>query len=168
MIDNNKISELYDKHSRELLIYIYSFVKSQESSEDILHDAFIRLIKHAKDDSITDKNLKSMLYTTAKNLCIDHLRKTKRETETELDENIKSVKNEAIESLAASELQKKIDDYIKNFDPLSRSIFIMKKELNLTFEDIAGNLNISERTAKRKIKKITEQLIEELKKCDFF
>lgn len=168
MIDNNKISELYDKHSRELLIYIYSFVKSQESSEDILHDAFIRLIKHAKDDSITDKNLKSMLYTTAKNLCIDHLRKTKRETETELDENIKSVKNEAIDSLAASELQKKIDDYIKNFDPLSRSIFIMKKELNLTFEDIAGNLNISERTAKRKIKKITEQLIEELKKCDFF
>lgn len=168
MIDNNKISELYDDHSRELLIYIYSFVKSQESSEDILHDAFIRLIKHAKDDSITDKNLKSMLYTTAKNLCIDHLRKLKRESETELDGNIKSGKDETIDSLAASELQKKIDDYIKNFDPLSRSIFIMKKELNLTFEYIASNLNISERTAKRKIKKITEQLIEELKKCDFF
>ena len=168
MIDNKKISELYDTLAKELLIYIYSFVQSQESSEDILHDTFIRLLTHAKDDTITDKNLRAMLYTIARNICIDYLRKKKRGREIQLDENIEASDHELIDNLKAVELQEKINTFLERCDLLCRSIFIMKKELALTYEAIAIRLGISERTAKRKMKKITEKLITELKKCDFF
>jgi RNA polymerase sigma factor (sigma-70 family) len=167
MLDNNKISELYDAFARELLIYIYSFVRSQESSEDILHDTFIRLLKHAKDDSIADKNLRAMLYKIARNICIDHLRKTNRGQEIQLDENIEASDNEPIDVINAKHLQEKIDAILGSCDAVSRSVFIMKKELMLTYESIAERLGISERTAKRKVQQTTEKLITELKKCNF-
>ncbi|MFH0974309.1 MAG: RNA polymerase sigma factor [Spirochaetota bacterium] len=167
MLDNKKISELYDKFSRELMIYIYSFIRSQESSEDILHDTFIRLLSHAKDDSIVDSNLRAMLYTIARNLCIDYIRKKSRNSETQLDENIEVSGNKVIDDLNAKYLQEKINDFIQNADPVSRSIFIMKKELSLTYESIAERLGISERTVKRKMRQISENLLEELKRCNF-
>jgi RNA polymerase sigma factor (sigma-70 family) len=167
MLDNKKISELYDALAKELLIYIYSFVRSQETSEDILHDAFIRLLIHAKDDSIVENNLRAMLYKIARNLCIDHLRKKNRGIEVELNESIESSENEPIDDLNAKYLHEKIDSILKSCDPVSRSVFIMKKELMLTYESIALRLGISERTAKRKMRQITEKLVTGLKKCDF-
>lgn len=168
MVSNKKISELYDTLAKELLIYIYSFVQSQESSEDILHDTFIRLLTHAKDDTIADTNLRAMLYTIARNLCIDHLRKVKRNGEIQLDENIEASGHEIGESLKSAELQEKINKFLNTCEPISRSIFIMKKEQGLTHKAIADRLNISERTAKRKMQKTTEKLITELKKFNFF
>ncbi len=168
MIDNKRISELYDAHAKELLIYIYSFVRSQESAEDILHDTFIRLLIHAKNETITDINLRAMLYTIARNICIDHLRKKKHKGETPLDENIAAASHELIiNDLNAAELQDKINAFLQSCEPISRSVFIMKKELMLTYEEIAIRLGISERTVKRKMKKITGMLISELKKSDF-
>jgi RNA polymerase sigma factor (sigma-70 family) len=167
MLDNKKISELYDAHAKELMIYIYSFVRSQETSEDILHDTFIRLLKHAKTDSIIDNNLRAMLYKIARNICIDHLRKKNRSKEIELDENIEAFGNELIEVINIKNLHDKIDSVLESCDPVSRSVFIMKKELMFTFESIAARLKISERTAKRKMRQITEKLVTELKKCDF-
>jgi RNA polymerase sigma factor (sigma-70 family) len=167
MLDNKKISELYDAHAKELMIYIYSFVRSQETSEDILHDTFIRLLKHAKTDSIIENNLRAMLYKIARNICIDHLRKKNRSKEMELDENLEVSGNELLDDIYIKNLHDKIDAVLESCDPVSRSVFIMKKELMLTYESIAVRLAISERTAKRKMQQITEKLITELKKCDF-
>jgi RNA polymerase sigma factor (sigma-70 family) len=168
MIDNIKISELYDALAKELIIYIYSFVRSRETAEDILHDAFIRLLNHAKNDKVADINLRAMLYTISRNICIDHLRKSKRSEETLLDENLTASGRELIDELSASELQEKINSFLEACDPVSRSVFIMKKELLLTYEEIAARLKISERTAKRKMKKVTEGLVSSLKESNFF
>lgn len=167
MIDNKKISMLYDSLAKELLIYIYSFVKSKETSEDILHDAFIRLLNHAYDYDQNDYNLRSILYTISRNLCIDHIRKIKRRSELALNDNLESGGSDIIEQIEASELQQKIDSFIEKSDSVSASIFIMKKNLNLTYSEIAERLNISERTAKRKMQKISQGLIAELKKTNF-
>jgi len=167
MIDNKKISELYDSLARELLIFIFSFVKSQEISEDILHETFIRLLTHAKNDSINDKNLRALLYTISRNLCIDYIRKKKREHVMPLDENIKAPDREAADAFEAVELKTKIEDTLGKCDPVSRSIFIMKRELELTYDEIAIRMNISKRTAIRKMQKISAVLAEELKKYDF-
>jgi RNA polymerase sigma factor (sigma-70 family) len=167
MLDNKKISELYDAHAKELIIYIYSFVKSQETAEDILHDTFIRLLKYAKSDSITDNNLRAMLYKIARNICIDYIRKKNRRRETELTDNLEVSDSGLVEVINTRDLNDKINAFLENCDPVSRSVFIMKKELLFTFESIAERLNISVRTAKRKMQKITENLIDELKKCDF-
>jgi RNA polymerase sigma factor (sigma-70 family) len=167
MIDNKKISDLYDSLAKELIIYIYSFVRSRENAEDILHDAFIRLLIQVQNEKVTDINLRAMLYTISRNICIDHLRKNKRNEITLLDENLTASGREMIEDLSAAELQEKINSFLETSDPVSRSVFIMKKELMLTYEEIAKRLKISERTAKRKMKKVTENLISHLRKSDF-
>ncbi len=167
MLDNKKISELYDTHAKELMIYIYSFVRSQETAEDILHDAFIRLLKHAKRDAITENNLRAMLYKIARNICIDHIRKKNRSRETELDDNIEVSDNGIIDLINTRDLNNKINEVLEDCDPVSRSVFTMKRELMFTYGSIAASLKISERTAKRKMRQITEKLVKELKKCDF-
>jgi RNA polymerase sigma factor (sigma-70 family) len=167
MINNKEISEVYDDSAKELYIYIFSFLKSKEKSEDILHDAFIKLLSHADSKKIININLRAMLYTIARNLCIDYLRKEKRARETMLDENLKDTKDRIEDDLEKNELQEKIYSILDSIDSVSRSIFVMKKELDLTYIEIASRLEISERTVKRKMQKITEKLIDELKKNNY-
>ncbi|MBN2402774.1 MAG: RNA polymerase sigma factor [Spirochaetes bacterium] len=167
MISNKEISELYDASAGEVYVYIFSFVKSKEISEDILHDAFIRLLRHAGSEKLVNRNLRALLYTTARNLCIDYLRKEKRSRETILDENVKNNKEQPGEDMETRELQERIYSILDSIEPVARSIFVMKKELGLTYAEIASRLGISERTIKRKMQKITEKLVAELKKDNY-
>ena len=168
MIDDRTVSNLYDLHGRELLIYIYGFVRSRETAEDILHDAFIKLIRYSLNHPVDESNIRAFLYRISRNLCIDYSRKHQREHEASLHENIEYPGSDALQrDVEYNELRQKVDDLVAKKDPLSRSVYIMRNELSLTYEEIAKNLGISERTAIRKMKAMVEYLSESLEKYGF-
>jgi RNA polymerase sigma-70 factor (ECF subfamily) len=165
MIDNNTLSDIYDKHARELFVYIFGFVRSRESAEDILHDAFVRLIRFSRDHPLDERNIRAYLYKIAKNLCIDHVRKNRNKQESTLHDNIEYTGSRTVqEDVEYNDLRQRVAGLIDKKDPVSRSVYIMRTELSFTYEEIAKNLGISERTAKRKMKAMLEYLAESLEK----
>ncbi|HOT46461.1 MAG TPA: sigma-70 family RNA polymerase sigma factor [Spirochaetota bacterium] len=168
MIEEQRLKELYSLYGRELLIYIFGFVKIKETAEDIFHDAFVRLIRHSRDRAIDETNIRAFLYRIARNLCIDYLRKNRSTREMPLDENIAyNAPRDSEKNIEYEELRNRVSDLIDKKDPVSRSVYIMKMELDMTYGEIAENLGISERTAQRKMKEMLEYLAESLEKYGF-
>ncbi len=122
-----------------------SFIRDQDKSRDIAQEAFINLWNKRDDyDSIT--SLKTFLYVSVKNLCLNYLRDIKEE------------------SFSDAELAKKVDDTFKNIVIEEESIRIINSAIEslpaqssrimkLTLEgmknmEIAENLGISVNSVK--------------------
>ena len=165
MFDPDDLAHLYDRHSRELLAFIYSLVKSRETAEDLLHDSFINLMRYSGRHDLDDTNIRALLYTIARNLCIDHTRRERRH-----GFRIYPLRHEpgapdtTPDQVEMDEAGREISRILESADALTRSVFLMRRESKLTYPEIARSLNISERTAKRKMRKMLNILSDELKK----
>jgi RNA polymerase sigma-70 factor, ECF subfamily len=73
---------LYNRYSGPLFRFIYRFTTSRESAEELLHDIFIQLIDGKLElDSATQ--VKSWLFTVAKNKSLNYIKKSSREVHSE-------------------------------------------------------------------------------------
>lgn len=165
MLQEEKIRDYYKKHSRELYIYLYRLTGSRETSEDLLHDVFINLIKYSSKKEIDDSSARAFLYKIAHNLSVNQI---KRQLKLKI-ENIDNIPDNACkgaidDDLLADELNTEINSLLKDIDPETKSIFIMRKELGLSASEIASNIGVSERTVRRKLETVVKLLADGLKK----
>lgn len=72
--DNSALEELVTRYSDAVVRYAYCFVHSAAVAEDIAEDAFAALIVKRKKLQ-SDSDFAAYLFRTARNKCIDHLRK---------------------------------------------------------------------------------------------
>lgn len=168
MLEKEKIVELYRKYNRELFVYIYRFMRSRENAEDILHDCFVNLIRYSEKKEIDETSIKAFLYKIAHNLSINQIKRAKKISFSNIDDGPDiSADEDHSKKLELDDLNKKINSLLLNVDELSRSMFLMKKELGLTMLEIAENTGKSERTVRRRIEDVLSYLALELKKEDF-
>lgn len=164
MISEEYIIELYQSLQRELYIYIYRLIGSRESAEDILHDCFLNLIKYSRKHEIRERSVRAFLYRTAHNLSVNYLKRRGKIDITSLEDNTVVVEDNPATKLVYEELNQAIYSLLKNVDELSRSIYIMRKELDLSLDEIAKHTGKSERTVRRRLKRVLEYLSKSLKK----
>uniref|UniRef100_A0AB33IVU4 Sigma-70 family RNA polymerase sigma factor n=1 Tax=Prevotella sp. GTC17254 TaxID=3236794 RepID=A0AB33IVU4_9BACT len=69
---NNLIADYYIQHYDELLAFVCRHSLSQETSEDIVQNVFLRILSIGK--MITAITLPSLVYTVARNLIYDYWR----------------------------------------------------------------------------------------------
>lgn len=168
MISEKRLLEIYSLYKKEIFFYIFRMTSSQETAEDIAHDCFESLIKYSDKYPLEDVNLRSFLYKTAHNLTINYLKRENRYQKVEIEESMTIDKlSDTTGNVELDELNNKIYEFLQSIDEVSRSIFIMKKELKMDLIDIAEKLNISERTVRRKMNRLLEQLADTLKKSGF-
>src|SRR3954451_16440086 len=67
-----------ERHRRELHIHCYRMLGSFDEAEDAVQEAFLRAWR-ARDTQAEDSNLRAWLYKIATNVCLDALRKAKRQ-----------------------------------------------------------------------------------------
>lgn len=168
MLEEKQIIDIYKKNSRELFIYIFRFLGVHETAEDILHDCFANLIKYSGKHEIQEDSVRAFLYRTAHNLSVNYLKRKKTINFSSIDAGSDIISAEDIPSnLEYKELNKKINEFLEGVDGLSRSIFIMKKELNLGISEIAENTGKSERTVSRRLKQVMDYLSKALKDAGY-
>lgn len=170
MFEKEKIKDLYNNLKKELFVYIFKYINSQEVSEDILHDCFVNFIKYSEKKEIKEESVRAFLYKTAHNLCINYLKRNRKFSFSRIDDNPGidlSKSDNILEEIHADDLNNKIYELLDDVDEVSRSIFIMRKELGMNLTDIAGNCNVSERTVRRKLVKVMNHLANELKKTGY-
>ena len=145
------IDLLFQQLYRPLCIYALHYLQDTDASEDVVQDAFVRLIEKMQDGHQVD-NTKSYLYTSVRNSCIDILRKGKQTESVILpqDTNGPITDEEAAErSLHEAELWTAIDTLPKR----CREVFLMAKRDGRKYREIAETLNISEKTVEHQVSK---------------
>lgn len=166
MIDPDEITRLYDRHASELMAFIFAHVKSRETAEDLLHDTFINLMRFSSERTIDHSNLRALLYKIARNLSIDYLRREhRRNPHAVFTHSREGAPDNTAERLEMDETERAIDRILESADALSRAVFLMRRESGMTYAEIAASMDISERTAKRKMRKTLNLLSEGLKKA---
>src|ERR1043165_2208626 len=75
---------LLTRHRKPVYNFIFRFIGDKETAEDLLQEAFMRVIKGA-DAYKRQAKFTTWLYTIARNLCVDQTRRRKHRKHASLD-----------------------------------------------------------------------------------
>lgn len=81
--DNHAMDALYEKTNKRLLAICYGYLRSLPKAEDALHDSYVKIFENV--NTFKGKNGYNWVYTICKNVCLNYIKKQKREVATDLD-----------------------------------------------------------------------------------
>ncbi|MBZ4188009.1 RNA polymerase sigma factor [Niabella beijingensis] len=142
-------SSLYDELYDLLYPAFLKIIKDEARTKDILQEAFIKLWNNW-DQIDSNSDLRPLVYTYAKNLFLDDLRKTKmrrQKEEAALSTASKTATGEDI--VRAKQVQESIDRSVSKMPAAMQRVFILSRERRLSNKEIAAQLSISSFTVKR-------------------
>ena len=159
--DESAFNELYKHYVVKLYQFAYSFLDDREAGEEIVNDVFLKIwVGRQKLDSV--RNLQVYLYVAVKNACLNHLRSisSKKIREIKVTEAYYfHLSVDPAQLLISKELKTKVLNAVNELPPRCRLIFKMVKEDDLSCNEVATILGLSNKT-------IFAQLTIALKKLD--
>ncbi len=161
--DEKNFEILFKTYFVPLSAYARKFIHDIDTVKEIVHDVFIRLWE--KRDTIdTNKSIKSYLYTSVHNRCLNYIRDNKKFDKENIDmANISANTNkEETDKLVEAELESKIKNAIDSLPERCKEIFVLNRFDELKYKEVAVKLNISVKTVEAQMSKALKILKEKL------
>ena len=160
---------LYDEYYTKLCRLANFYVRDSFVSENIVGDLIFYLWENREELNIHD-SLNGYLFTSIRNRCFNYLSQAHVQREssiTQIQENslIFSMHSETdlpIGILMEKELQSIVDLAIERLPSQTKKVFELKRKEELSYEEIAVELDISVNTVRYHIKSALRTLREEL------
>lgn len=171
--DPRAFEELMRRHRTPLYNFILRSVRQPATSEEILQDAWLRILQGIGDFQRASK-FTTWAYTVARNLCIDHARKAVLRRHPSLDQPSSDEEGPSLGELLADtrastdrtaigkELQVRLTHAIEALPSDQREVFLMREYSNLQFKEIAEIVGAPENTVKSRMRYALERLQEAL------
>ncbi len=165
--DEGAFDEIYVRYAARLVKVIYYYVGDMDSAEDVLHEAFMRMIRHL-DTYKSGRAFSSWIFQIAINCSKNHIKKSRRKDEL-FEKMTFGVKEGGLEFPSPEEEMmgnlevEAFNGAVNKLKPRFKEVLLLRVEENLKYSDIAGILGCSERTAKWRMKKAVELIIQDLK-----
>ena len=153
--DRSAFGVLYDRHAPRLLFFAHSQVGDAALAEDLLQDAFLRLLD-LDPDQLHHDSVRNLLYTILRNLAKDEGRRKST--------RLKSYPLLAPAAIAGEEAGR-FEDLslaLHGLPPEQREAVVLKSYGGLTFADIAEMTGVSEATVKSRYRYAVEKLADVL------
>ena len=170
--DDSAFEMLYKLAFPDLCNFAATFLKNKEIAKEIVQETFIKIWE--KRDTLTiDTTLKGYLFRSVNNNCINYLKKNRkflRLSDVEQNEILEhysmaslNVDPTAIDRLISEEFERKIQDCINELPEQCKKVFLLSRHENLSYSQIAKELDLSENTIKTQIKRALQKLREVVK-----
>jgi len=161
--DEKAFEKLFELFYPGLCIYAGRYIEGKTVREDIVQDVFATLWEDRKKLSITT-SVRSYFITAVKNQCLNYIRKEGviRKYKEFMVENDAAADREDTELYLLTELIELLHKTLSELPDNYRIVFEMNRLEGKSFDEIAKELNISVRTAKRYKERVTEVLKKEL------
>lgn len=147
------IERLFHKHRYELARAVFRIVRCEQSAADLVQDAYVRVIHMGRSASISFP--RALLFRTAKNLAIDHLRREKFELRGEdmagLVAETPSGAPSAEQALSDKQRWEIMSRAIETLPPRCREAFLLHRVHECSYREIARRLSISESAVEKLI-----------------
>jgi len=147
----------------QLTVFARKYVLDIEMAKEIVQAVFVRIFEKRKSISIKT-SVKSYLYQSVKNECLNHIRHQKIH-----NEHIEQIKQQSEESsfewsdkMLETELEYKIFQSVEKLPKQCQKIFKMSRLEGKKNKEIAEILQISKRTVETQISKALKLLRKEL------
>lgn len=150
-----QIQELY----KPLFLYVRKRINIQEDAEDLTQEVFYKL---SKSNSDKIDNVKSWVYTIAKNTITDYYRKKKIHTEEigEYPEDETYNDNNVVEELSCC-----IEKYVEQLPKDYSSVMMLSELEEVSQKEIAEQLGMNYTTVRSKIQRGRKKLKDIFTQC---
>ncbi len=173
--DTRAFERLLQRHRRPVYNFLRRQVGNGALAEDLMQEVFLRIIKGAAAYQ-RKAQFTTWLYTIARNLCVDHLRRAKHRQISSLDQPlIKGGKDKAPlgetvpdcgpavdRQVIGRELQGHLHEAIASLNEEQREVFLMREYLDLPFKEIAEIIHCPENTVKSRMRYALDHLRQHL------
>jgi RNA polymerase sigma-70 factor (ECF subfamily) len=170
--DQQAYKEIMDKYQKPLYFHVLKMVRNHEQVEDLVQEAFMKAFKNLNTYN-TNYAFSTWLYRITTNHTIDYLRKKKLKT-TSMNEPVKTRDGEI--EIQISDEQAKTDrkiireqrkriihEAIDNLPEKYRIVIEMRHLQELSYQEIADQLDLPLGTVKAHIFRAREMLYKKLK-----
>lgn len=165
--DPDAFAELYDLYLPSIYRFVFFKVPTRQDAEDITSEVFLKTWQYVTDGRETVRNLRALLYTTARNLVIDFYRR-KSQSEVVNDEELLLQIEDSRQQNFLSQIDAKADVanlelVLRQLKDEYREVLVLRYLEELSVTEIATILNKSKGSVRvlvhralKVVKEITE------------
>ncbi|WP_338333513.1 RNA polymerase sigma factor [Acetobacter sp. LMG 32666] len=150
-MDKAQINRLFLSHRRELADYVGRQLNDRDLAADFVQETFIRFME--RGDALPAESCRAFLYSTVRNLVIDHVRAVRRRGIVGQPlEDLTAVMDDrpcVEEVVAARQRIRQIAVLLDELPPLTRRIFVLNRVSGLNYRTVATRLAVSESTVQK-------------------
>ena len=146
--DAKAFKTIFDTYRTRLHYYIFGFVKSGQVTEELVMDVFMKLWT-GREMIAQIENFDGFLFRVAHNKTIDFLRSVAKDPNFRelLWEEMQLVSDTGADNaLISHEYEEKVREAIALLSPQRKKVYQLSREMDLTHEEIAIQLNLSKST----------------------
>ena len=165
MTTSQLIADSYANYRRQVYLYIYYKVNSQEEAEDLSQDVFLRLMEYKQ--MLRPDTVKFFIYTISRNLVNDYLRRyyKKQEISSYLYDRAETSTNETESRIISNDLAVLEKRKLTALPTQRRKIYAMSRFEDKSVADISTELNLSQRTVENHLRLGRHEMREYIKMC---
>lgn len=151
------IEQIFRTVAPQLRNYLYYRCSSIERANDLVQDAFAKLWEKCKD--VTPGTAKSFLYTVAKNMMLNLVKKDNVRFSFASSYDGETLNNENPEyNMEYNEYKVKLEEAIASLPEGQREVFLMNRIDKLTYREIAERLEVSQKAIEKRMHKALVKL----------
>ncbi|MGE3802429.1 MAG: RNA polymerase sigma factor [Candidatus Kapaibacterium sp.] len=158
-------TELYQRYARRIHAYCFRILSNTEDAEDAFQETFLRFHKTVKAGGVMT-NVSGLIFTIARNLCINLKKKNTRWASDDIDDHTISSYDNTYDQ---KELLNLVKTSLELINPDYREAFVLREYNGFSYDEIARMLDISVPTAKirvfrakEKIRKVLEPYLKDI------
>ena len=144
--NNQIIAKAYEEYSQCILAYIRCRINDDEEAADIMQDVYVRLLEL---DIVSADTVRSLIFTVANNLVIDHIRRYYKRQEVYsyvYDMNARAKAARPDDTMAVFDILRLEKEYVNHLTPATAKVYRMTREQEMSIDEIASELSLSKRT----------------------
>lgn len=159
------VADSYTSYHRSVCLYIYYRINSKDDAEDLAQDVFLRLMDYKQ--MLRPDTVKFFIYTIARNLVNDYLRRhyKKQEVTSYIYEHTVTYTNETENQIIANDLLACEKQKLYTLPLQRRKIYAMSRYENKSAAEISANLQLSRRTVENHLFISRKEIREYMKQC---
>lgn len=157
-------TEIFERYSKILVNHAYKMLGSRDEANDVVQEVFLS-IWNKRYELVLTGSLSSYLYKATKNRILNHIAHEKVVSRY-ADSISNFIENDYVladSNLREEELEAIIAKEITLLPEKMREVFLLRKVEELSYDEIALQLNITDKTAKQQVYNSLKILREKLK-----
>jgi RNA polymerase sigma-70 factor (ECF subfamily) len=170
--DQTAFAVLVRRHKTPIFNFVLRQIHSRPNAEDIVQDLFVRVVQKAATFK-HEARFTTWIYSIARNLCIDHLRKMSLRRHPSLDQPPgndqdrpalgdrvadEHPRTAADRALTSTDIGERIVVAVEALPADQREVFLLRQVAKIPFKDIAAMTGVPENTVKSRMRYALERL----------